>query len=191
MRAKAKAGIVMAVCVSALGLGGCANNPNTAAEVGSARITGSEVDSAHTALNEAGQRAAQASQTPVASFPKAVVLNILMRGEAAKQVAQQRGITVDQAKLDAEFNKFADAPDIAAFPEAKNLVLDSLTADQVSQQMGAEAFDKALQQIKVSTNPRYGVTGLEQLQQNPMTGELSLHDGSLSNLGSAKPQLNG
>lgn len=148
----------------------CANRPGTAATVGADRITVTQVDEMIAALPE------ELRTQSVVGHPS-VVLNIEMRARAAQQVADDIGFedlrvqaerSVDETPLPEEFR--GDAA-------VRELLVSQEEALVLREHMGVLEMEEAFAEIPVTVNPRYGMTGLEELHQLRNTS-LSLPAGS-------------
>lgn len=148
----AMAGILSGTAV----LGGCASG-DTVATVGSTQISRNQ-------FNTAVSGAARVSQlTPDQ------VLSVLIQGEVAAQVAQQKGIQITNAARDKQLN-----PDVLKVPGAHDLAYDLADIQIVSRSIGQQAFGRALATTKVSVNPRFGTWDPKQsFAVVPGTGSLS------------------
>lgn len=146
----------IAAGIGALALAGsmsaCADRPTTAATVGGERITVAEVDEVMAGLPE-----------QIEAHPSAV-LNIQMRSLAARQVAQQRGITNLRALAEQQTAQLRVPEELITDPEFRSLIIAQEEARALEQQLGTNAVNQAFERIPVTVNPRYGVTGLEELQ---------------------------
>jgi len=156
-----------------LGGAGCARqNPSVVAYVGDGEITQSELDATYPAVV-----AALADAQPV---QQGAVINVMIYGELAEQIAQERGIALTDAQRDALLRGSDIAP-LLADPATKTIAYDLADQQIVAQQVGPEAFLAEVAEREVKLNPRYGVLDP---QQKIIAGNQS---GSLSTPGAVPP----
>jgi hypothetical protein len=161
VRSIAVAGVLTGAAV----LGGCAQSPGNAATVGGTAITRS-------AFDQAVSGAKQVSQ-----LRPDQVLSVLIQGEVAAQVAQQRGITITDADRDKQLN-----PAVLKIPDAHDLAYDLADVQIVSSKIGQNAFGRELARADVTVNPRYG-------SWNPQKSLAVVPDsGSLSQVAPNRPR---
>lgn len=135
----------------------CAARPSTAATVGPERITVGEVDELIAGLPD------ELRDETIVGHPS-VVLNIRMRAVAAQQVAEQRGIN-DLYALASQNVAQIDLPDeFRTDPEVRTLLISQEETNALREQIGTREMEEAFARIPVTVNPRYGMTGLEELQ---------------------------
>ena len=140
--------------VAVVALAGCSNaSPSVVAYVGDTEVTQTEVERAVT-----GVRSTLAEGQTVSSE---AVVNTMIQGELAAQIAADRGLTITDAQRNALLAQSELAP-LVNVPEAKELVYDLADTELVSQQVGAEEYLAELKARKVTLNPRYGVLDPEQ-----------------------------
>ena len=148
---------VAGILTGAAALGGCAQSGATVASVGGTQITG---DQFTTTLNGAKQ---------VSQLTPDQVLSVMIQGEVANQVAQQRNIHISDADRDSQLN-----PDVLAVADARELAYDLADVQIVSGSIGQDAFGKALATASVTVNPRFGTWDPKKsLAVVPGTGSLS------------------
>lgn len=162
-----------ASAVALVALAGCSNaSPSVVAYVGNAEVTQVEVDRAVTGLRSALEEGQTVSSE--------AVVNTMIQGELAAQIAADRGLTITDAQRDSLLAQSELAP-LVKVPEARELVYDLADSELVSQQVGTEAYVAELKARKVTLNPRYGV--LDPDQKVLITGR----SGSLSEPAVAEP----
>ena len=120
----------------------------TVAYVGSSSISQSQLDSAVSGVQETledGQNVAREA-----------VVNVLIHGDIAEQVAANRNIAV----TDAERDKILAGSNLVALldvPAAKVVAYDVATQQIVATKIGARAYLDEMAKIPVTLNPRFGV----------------------------------
>lgn len=154
-------------------LSACAQSPSTAATVGGQRITVADVDRTVAALP-----AEVKLQAPAEVHPSKV-LSVKMRAAAAEQVAQARGIELRQL-TEAELSDVEFIPAVEASPEARDFVFAMTEIELLQQRLGAPAVEAEFARIPVTVNPRYGLTGLENVGINGSRTAPLLRNTSLS-----------
>lgn len=155
-----------AAAVALVALAGCSNaSPSVVAYVGDSEVTQTEVEQA-----VAGLRTTLEEGQTVSSE---AVVNTMIQGELAAQIAADRGLTITDAQRNSVLAQSELAP-LVSVPEAKELVYDLADTELVSQQVGTEGYLAELKARKVTLNPRYGV--LDPDQKIVVTGR----SGSLS-----------
>lgn len=147
----------------------CAPRPTTAALVGPQRIAVSEVTQLIDSLPEN-------LRTQSALGHPSVVLSIRMRGLAAEQVAQQRGITNLEGLAEKSVAELPVPEELRHNEGIETLLIAQEKTAVLADQIGAQEMESAFQRIPVTINPRFGLTGLGELE--------SLHNTSLSRLAS-------
>lgn len=152
----------------------CAGRPSTAAVVGSQRIAVAEIEQAAEGLPDQLKQAEPAVTHP--SF----VLNATMRSIAAQQVAADHGITDLRAQTERVLAGQNISPIITDDPEAQELLVQTNEVQVLAEQIGAERLNDGFAQIPVEVNPRYGITGLEQVGVAPGAPFPQLRNPSLS-----------
>ena len=162
-----------ASALALVALVGCSNaSPSVVAYVGDSELTQTEVDQAVTGLRSTLQEGQTISSE--------AVVNAMIQGELAAQIAADRGLTVTDAQRDALLAESELAP-LVKVPGARELVYDVADSQLVSQEVGAEDYLAELKARKVTLNPRYGV--LDPDQKILVTGR----SGSLSEPAEAPP----
>ena len=143
--AVASALAAVAVLTSACGLSG---SPSTVAYVGDTRVTQSQLDSAMAGVQQTLQAGQQVSPT--------ALVNVMIHGALAEEIAQSKGITVTDAQRDAVI-KGSNLAALLDVPDAKPIAYDLADQQLVAQAVGSEAYLQAVQGIDVELNPRFGV----------------------------------
>lgn len=152
---------------------GCANaNPAVAAYVDGTRITQTQLDAAVAGVQQTVQEGQQVS-------PQAV-LNAMVHGAIAEDIAAKNGITVTDADRDAVL-KGSNLEPLLPIPAAKEVAYDIADQQIVAQKVGSEPYLQQIGEQQVTINPRYGV--LDE-QQKLIDGEKS---GSLARPASPSP----
>lgn len=138
----------LAAIVVLLASGCVGGSPSTVAYVGSDRIT-------QTQLNEAlgGVQQTLAEGQQVSSE---AVVNVLIAGQVARQIAGQHGITLTDAQRDKLLTGSNLAP-LLEVPAAKSVAYDVADQQLVAKAVGSETYIKDMQAITVDLNPRFGV----------------------------------
>lgn len=129
---------------------GCAiaGSPGTVAYVGDQQITQQQLDAALDGVQSTLEEGQQVS-------PEAVV-NVMIQGRIADQIATQRGLTVTDAQRDAVLKQSNLAPMLEQ-PEAKQVAYDIANPQLVAQEVGTQNYLQDLQAMRVELNPRFGV----------------------------------
>ena len=140
--------------VALVALVGCSNaSPSVVAYVGDGEVTQTELDEAMTGLRSTLEEGQTVSSE--------AVVNAMIQGELAAQIAADRGITVTDAQRDSLLAQSELAP-LVQVPGARELVYDVADSEIVSQEVGIEEYRAELKTRKVTLNPRYGVLDPEQ-----------------------------
>lgn len=156
IRSRKIAGLVALAAVIATA--GCANSaPDVAAYVGATSISDSRLHDVTVAADAALGAQGQIS--------KSGVLNGLVLGEIADQVAAQRGVRISDSERDALASPSNLGP-LLGDERAKELAYGLADAELVRMRIGDEAFFQAIEQAQVRINPRYGTWQPEGYQQN-------------------------
>jgi hypothetical protein len=147
IRGRRFAGLVVAL-VAVVATAGCAgSSPDVAAYVGQSSISDSHLHrvtvAADTALGYQGQTGT------------AGVLNGLVLGEIADQVARDRGLRISDSERDALVSPSNLGP-LLRNDEARELAYGLATAELVRMRIGDQAFVAAITSAPVRVNPRYG-----------------------------------
>ncbi|GAA2111331.1 hypothetical protein GCM10009841_34080 [Microlunatus panaciterrae] len=156
---------------------GCASgSPHVVAYVDGVQISQSQ-------LHEAVSGVAQAFGTERQIKEQAIV-DAMVRGEVAAQLASEKKITITDAERDALFSGDADGAKLLAVPAARQVAYDLADEQIVAKQLGVEAYLAGLKKAKVKLNPRYGVWSADAAAQ----GSTAVQDqsSSLSKSGSSE-----
>jgi hypothetical protein len=146
-RQSRRAGIAGLVLV-ALTVSGCANaEPGVVAYVDDARITQRQVDDAVKAISETLEEGQRVSSQ--------AVVNAMIHGELAEQVAARQNIVISDSDRDEVLKGSNLAPLLRV--EAARPVLDDIADQQiVGSRLGQQYFTE-IGKINVTLNPRLGV----------------------------------
>ena len=155
-----------AAAVAVVALAGCSNaSPSVVAYVGDAQISQRQLEQAVDGLSSTLQEGQTVSTE--------AVVNAMIQGEMAEQIAAEQDIPLTDADRDAVLAQSELAP-LASVPAAREVVYDVADSQLVAQKLGADAFLAEIAQRDVTLNPRYGV--LDPAQKIVVTGQT----GSLS-----------
>ena len=158
--------VAAAAVLLGLALAGCADaSPGVVAYVGDDRITQSELDTAVTGISSALEEGQTVSSENV--------VNAMIQGRLAEQIATERRIALTDADRDAVLKGSGLEP-LAGVEAAKPVVYDVADSQLVLQQLGEEAYLAEIGRRPVKLNPRYGV--LDPARKAIVTGQ----SGSLS-----------
>jgi hypothetical protein len=128
---------------------GCiGGTPSTVAYVGDDRITQSQLDASLEGVQQTLEEGQQVSAE--------AVVNVMIAGQLAEQIAAQHNVTVTDAQRDALLTDSNLAP-LLAVPAAQQIAYDVADQQLVAQAVGSEAYLKDMQAISVELNPRFGV----------------------------------
>jgi len=158
-------GLVSAAAV--LALAGCANaEPSVVAYVGEDRITQEQLDRAVTGVTSTLQQGQRVSRD--------AVVNVLIHGALAEQIAAERRIRVTDSQRD-ELLQSTDLVVLLNNPDAREVAYDVADQQLVSEQVGAEEYLAAVRERPVTLNPRFGVLDPAQklITSAEQTGSLS------------------
>ena len=140
---------VPVLLAAVLGLGGCAGaEPGVVAYVGDTRISQRQLDRAVAGVAETVEQGQQVN-------PQAVV-NVLIIGEIAGQLARERSIAITDTDRDALIRTGNLAP-LLDVPAARAVAYDVADQNIVAERLGEEAFLAELARRQVTLNPRFGV----------------------------------
>ena len=149
MRAWHRLGGVLLGVVAVLALAGCANaEPGVVAYVGDTRITEQQLQRVVAGVSSTLEPGQQVSRE--------AVVNVMIHGALAEQIAAGRKISVTDADREAVI-KNSELAGLLAVPDARPIAFDIADQQIVSQKLGAEAYLKAVRGMPVTLNPRYGV----------------------------------
>ncbi|GAA1427506.1 hypothetical protein GCM10009616_04790 [Microlunatus lacustris] len=155
-----------AAAVAVVALAGCSNaSPSVVAYVGDSQISQRQLEQAVDGLSSTLEEGQTVSSE--------AVVNAMIQGEIAAQVAAEQDITLTDADRDAVLAQSELAP-LTSVPAAREVVHDVADSQIVAQRLGADAFLAAIAQRDVTLNPRYGVLDPEQkIVVSGQTGSLS------------------
>lgn len=155
-----------AAAVAVAALAGCSNaSPSVVAYVGDTQISQRQLEQAVDGLSTTLQEGQTVSSE--------AVVNAMIQGEIAAQIAAEQDIALTDADRDAVLAQSELAP-LAAVPAAREVVYDVADSQIVAQRLGADAFLAAIAERDVTLNPRYGVLDPEQkIVVSGQTGSLS------------------
>jgi hypothetical protein len=140
-------GGALALAALALAAAGCQADPGTVAYVGGAQVSQQELDTAVAGV--------QQTLEPGQQVATAAVVNVLIHGQLAEQIAAARRITVTDAQRDKVLAGSNLAP-LLEVPAAKEVAYDVATQQLVAQRVGAEAYLAEVAKTEVRLNPRFG-----------------------------------
>ena len=144
-RAVALAGVVVITLFAA----GCAKaDPSVVAYVGSSRITQQQVDDAVEGVSSILQEGQTVS--------RAAIVNSLIHGLIADQVASANKITITDSERDALI-KTSNLAGLLLVPKGRPVAYDLADQQIVSGKVGSEAYLAAVSDAQVTLNPRFGV----------------------------------
>ena len=165
-RATARRGAAALAVVAVLLGAGCSNaSPGVVAYVGDAEISQRQVDSAVAAITSTVEEGQTVSTENV--------INAMIQGELAAQIAQERKIAITDSQRDT-FLRATNLAPLLNVAAAKPVAYDVADQQIVSTKIGAEAYLAEAEKRKVTLNPRYGVLDPKQktILEN-QTGSLS------------------
>ena len=148
--AKNRPRAALAAALLPFALSGCAQqDPGVMAYVGSDTVSVRQLDDA-----VAGVSAALGGESR--DVRRAAVVDALIRGEIAEQVAQARKITITNAAREALFTD-QTGKQLLSNPQARQVAYDLADEQIVVEKIGSQAYLNALRSARVKLNPRYGV----------------------------------
>ena len=128
---------------------GCANaEPGVVAYVGPTEITQGQLDDAVEGVSSTLEEGQQVSRE--------AVVNALIHGVLAEQIAAANKITVTDAERD-QLIKASELAPLLDVPAARPIAYDVADQQIVAEKLGAEAYLKAVSERPVTLNPRFGV----------------------------------
>lgn len=139
---------VLAAVVVLLSSGCVGGSPNTVAYVGDSRVTQSQLDAALDGVQQTLEQGQQVSAE--------AVVNVLIHGQIANQIAAQRNVTVTDAQRDALVAESNLAP-LLEVPAAQPVAYALADQQLVAQAVGSEVYLQDVQATDVELNPRFGV----------------------------------
>lgn len=155
---------VPAVAVVAL-LAGCSPSPGTAAQVDGATVSESEVQSVMDGCEALG--------IPVSEIPRAQFLSNLVMDHAAKKVANEQGVAIDEALTTSYLQQNPQFAPYMGNEECAKLVEPIGTLIALQDHMDTQQLTDELGKVDIEVNPRYGAWDPEQ-QQITGSGSMSL-----------------
>lgn len=138
----------LAAIVVLLASGCVGGSPSTVAYVGSDRITQTQLNEALGGVQQTLQQGQQVSTE--------AVVNVLIAGRVANQIAAQHGIAITDAQRDKLLAGSNLAP-LLQVPAAKQVAYDVADQQLVAQAVGSETYVKDMQALDVDLNPRFRV----------------------------------
>lgn len=142
----ARAAVVALVAIAATA--GCSAHPGTVAYVGNSEISQRELDDALAGVQQTLQSGQQVSVS--------AVVNVLIHGEIADQIAAARHVSVTDAERD-EVLKTSNLAALLDIPSAKVVAYDAASQQLVAKKVGAQQYLADAAKIPVRLNPRFGV----------------------------------
>jgi hypothetical protein len=160
-----RAALTLALSAVLLAAGCSSASPGVVAYVGDAQITQRQVDTAVTAVGSTVEEGQTVSQE--------AVINAMIQGELAAQIARANRINITDAERDT-FLATTNLAGLVTVPDAKPIAYDVADQQLVSKQLGAEPYLAQLEKLEVTLNPRYGVLDPKQKVIAPeQSGSLS------------------
>jgi hypothetical protein len=145
---RVRAGVAASVLVL-VALAGCANaEPGVAAYVDGTKITDRELTAAVEGVTSTLEEGQQVS-TPA-------VLNAMIHGAIAEQLAAKDNIVITDTQRDTVL-KDSNLANLVNVPAARPIAYDVADQQIVSTKLGAQAYLAAVEQKRVTLNPRFGV----------------------------------
>jgi hypothetical protein len=144
LRAVALAGVAVTLFAT-----GCANaDPSVVAYVGTSKITQQQVDDAVEGVSTILQEGQTVS--------RAAIVNAMIHGLIAEQVAAANKITITDSQRDALI-KNSNLAGLLQVPQGRPVAYDLADQQIVSGKVGSEAYLAAISEEHVTLNPRFGV----------------------------------
>ena len=148
-RGAARTAALVGVVVVMLSAAGCARlDPSAAAYVGSTKISQQQVDDAVDGVSEILEEGQSVS--------RAAVVNALIHGAIAEQVAAANKITITDGERDTLI-KNSNLASLLNVPKAQPLAYDVADQQIVAEKIGNTAYLAAVAEQPVTLNPRFGV----------------------------------
>jgi len=138
----------LAAVVVLLASGCVGGAPSTVAYVGDDRITQGQLDAALGGVQQTLEQGQQVSAE--------AVVNVMIHGRIAEQIAAQRAVTVTDAQRD-ELLAGSNLTALLEVPAAKQIAYDIADQQLVAKAVGSEAYLQDVQATTVELNPRFGV----------------------------------
>lgn len=143
MRTSRPMAALVALALGGTVLTGCTDSPTNAATVNGTTITRSQLQQSLSGANQilgAGNELSSAQ-----------VLTVLIQGEVAQGVAQQRGLRITDTERNAKLSAAA-----LSVPAARDFVYDVADTNIVAGQVGEAQLTQSIKSADVVINPRYG-----------------------------------
>lgn len=148
-RGTAQTAALVSVVVVMLSAAGCARlDPSAAVYVGNTKISQQQVDDAVDGVSEILEEGQSVS--------RAAVVNALIHGAIAEQVAAANKITITDGERDTLI-KNSNLAGLLNVPDARPLAYDVADQQIVSERIGSAAYLAAVADHQVTLNPRFGV----------------------------------
>ena len=148
-RGAARTAALVGVVLVTLFAAGCAKaDPSAVAYVGNSKITQQQVDDAVEGVStilEEGQ-----------TVSRAAIVNALIHGAIAEQIAAANKITITDGERDALI-KNSNLAGLLNVPKARRVAYDVADQQIVSDKIGSAAYLAAVGEEQVTLNPRFGV----------------------------------
>lgn len=156
------AGLVAAMLL----LTGCTSgNPDLAATV-------KGVDIRETTLDKVSASVATLLQADPRQY-RVLILEALIQGQVAQQVATQAGVEITDADLQGVFGTSSELSSFYADPDAREVAVAVAQRELVASKLGSAEFTALAQQVPVVLNPRYGTWSATTNSMLGNTGSLS------------------
>jgi hypothetical protein len=160
-----RAALALALSAALLAAGCSSASPAVVAYVGDAQISQRQVETAVTAVGSTVEEGQTVSQE--------AVINAMIQGELAAQIARANRINI----TDAERDTFLSTTNLAGLlnvPGARPIAYDVADQQLVSKRLGAAPYLAQVDKLEVKLNPRYGVLDPKQKVIAPeQSGSLS------------------
>lgn len=143
MRTSRPTAALVALALGGAVLTGCTESPTNAATVNGTTITRAQLQHS---LSGANQVLGDSNQ-----LSSAQVLTVLIQGEVAQGLAQQRGLRITDTERNAKLSAAA-----LSVPAARDFVYDVADANIVAAQVGEAQLTATIKSADVVINPRYG-----------------------------------
>jgi hypothetical protein len=148
-RAAVRAAALFGVVLVTLFAAGCAKaDPSVVAYVGTSKITDQQVDDAVQGVSTILQEGQSVS--------RGAIVNALIHGAIAEQIAAANKITITDGERDALI-KNSNLAGLLNVPKARPVAYDVADQQIVSNKIGSAAYLAAVGEQQVTLNPRFGV----------------------------------
>ena len=142
-------GLAVATAVAVVAAAGCSGfRGGTVAYVGDRAISQDQLDSAVSGVSETLEEGQQVATD--------AVVNVLIHGDIAEQIAATRRITITDAERDKVLST-SNLANLLEVPAAKVVAYDVATQQIVATKVGARGYLDEMAKIQVTLNPRFGV----------------------------------